>query len=60
MFNAIRKALQGYKTYLVAAGAVITALVAYANGAMTEAQLAAAITTALMASTFAAKIERKS
>lgn len=41
------KFLSGYKTYLVAAGAIITAIASYANSAITLQELIAAIFAAI-------------
>ncbi len=50
--------LQGYKTYIVAAGAILTALGAYLNGSISLSDLVSAIFAALTAMTLRAGIAK--
>ena len=54
----IRTLLQGYKTYILAVGAIAGAIAKYADGTLNEESFAAAVVAALMACTLHARMER--
>ena len=56
MIEKIRNALSGGKTYLVCAGAIITAIVAFVNGTIDVVQLVQAIFTAVAGMTIRAGV----
>lgn len=59
MFEGIRTKLQGAKTYLVALGVVITAVVAFLNGEADFFQTAQLAVTAIIGATLRAGISSK-
>jgi len=56
--NAIREWLQGKKTNIASIGAIVTAIGAYAEGALTLEQAATAVLLAMMGMFLGAKIDR--
>ena len=58
MLEKLRNILSGGKTYLVCVGAIIAALIAYANGTMDIGQMIQAIWTAIAGITLRAGIAK--
>ena len=58
MFDQLRSTLKGYKTYLIAAAAVIAALISYADGLASIVVTGAAILQALGFSSLRAAIAK--
>ena len=56
--DTIREFLAGWKTYMAAAATLLTAGVAFGNGAIDAQALGAAIVAAILACTIGAKIDR--
>jgi len=58
MLEKIRKALEGYKTYFVAAGAIIGTVLAWVEGGVDAPEATKLIVAALLAMTLRAGIEK--
>lgn len=56
----IRKWLAGKKVYLTSVSAIVVAVIAYSEGAMTIVELYTAVMAALLAMGFGAKLNRNS
>ena len=54
----LQDAIAGYKTYIIAVTAILSALVAWSQGLLTVVELYQAIMAALAAITIAAKVNR--
>jgi hypothetical protein len=58
VFEALRKALDGKKTYLVAIGGIVTALIAFVNGQIDGVGLVTAVFNAVGAMTIRAGVAK--
>ena len=58
MFDSIRTGLQGYKTYIVVAVAVLTALLGFINGEMDAVEAVLVVLNALGIGTLRAGVKR--